>query len=105
MLTPEFPHDLPIVVGRSGRVRPREAPVSRPCTALVVIALSACGGSAAHEAADARRQLRSWQSTARLVDAAQAQGAIPPGFAAQVRRADAEARAAAEAKLRKATAP
>jgi hypothetical protein len=71
----------------------------------VVIILSACGGSAAHEAADARRQLRSWQSTARLVDAAEARGAIPSGFAAQVRRADADARTAAEAKLRKATAP
>jgi hypothetical protein len=71
--------------------------------ALVVV-LAGCGPSAARQAADASQELSSWDSTARLVNTAQAQGAIPAGFAEQVRRAEAEARAAAEAKLRKAAA-
>jgi hypothetical protein len=70
----------------------------------MVVFLPACGRSPAHSAADATQELRSWDSTARLADAARAQGAIPAGFAQQVRRAEAEGRAAAEAKLRKTAA-
>lgn len=76
--------------------------MSRLRIALVVVIVSACGRSAAHEAADATQELRSWQSTARLADAERARGAIPTEFAEQVRRAESEARAAAAAKLRKA---
>lgn len=76
--------------------------MSRLHIALVVVTLSACGHSAEHQAAQAKQELRSWESTARLADSAQARGAIPAGFAEQLRRADAEARAAAEVKLRKA---
>ena len=83
-------------------MRPREARMSRLRIALVVMFLSACGHSAAREAADATRELSSWQSTARLTSTAEARGAIPTEFAQQVRRAEAEARAAAQAKLRKA---
>jgi len=79
--------------------------MSRLRIALVAVILSACGRSAAHEAADAKQELSSWQSTARLANTERAQGAIPAEFAEQVRRADSEARAAAEAKLRKATGP
>jgi hypothetical protein len=76
--------------------------MSRLRIALVVVILSACGRSAAQRAADATQELRSWESTARLADRARSRGAIPAGFAEQLRRADAEGRAAAEAKLRKA---
>ena len=72
--------------------------------ALMVVILPACARSPSHQAADAIQELRSWDSTARLANAARARGAIPAGFAEQVRRAEAEGRAAAEAKLRKATA-
>lgn len=76
--------------------------MSRLRIALVVVILPACGRSPAQKAAQAKQELRSWESTARLADSARALGAIPAGFAEQLRRADAEARAAAEAKLRKA---
>jgi hypothetical protein len=79
--------------------------MSRLRIAFVVVILSACGRSAAHEAEDAKQELSSWQSTARLANAERARGAIPVQFAAQVRRAELEARAAAEAKLRTATRP
>ena len=70
--------------------------------ALMVVLLPACGRSPSHEAADAAQELRSWDSTARLVNTARMRGAIPAGFAEQVGQAAAEGRAAAEAKLRKA---
>jgi hypothetical protein len=72
--------------------------------ALVVGILSGCGPSAAKQAADASQELSSWDSTARLAHTAQERGAIPARFAEQMRRAEGEARAAAEAKLRKAAA-
>jgi len=86
-------------------VWPREARMSRLRIALVVVILSACARSASHQAEEARQQLRSWGATARLANTAQSRGAIPAGFAEQVRQAEAEARAQAEAKLRKAKAP
>jgi len=78
--------------------------MSRLRIALVVGILAACGRSPAQEAADATQQLRSWDSTARLANTARQRGAIPAGFAEQVRHAEAEGRAAAEARLRAAAA-
>jgi hypothetical protein len=72
--------------------------------ALAVVILSGCGRSAAKQAADATQEIRSWDATARLTNTEGARGAIPPGFLEQVRRAEAQGRAAAEAKLRKASA-
>jgi hypothetical protein len=72
--------------------------------ALMVVLLPACGPSPSRQAADATHELRSWDSTARLANTARARGAIPAGFAEQVRRAEGEGRATAEAKLRKAAA-
>jgi hypothetical protein len=69
--------------------------------ALAVVILSGCGRSAAEQAADATQEIRSWDATARLANTEGARGAIPPGFVEQVRRAEAQRRAAAEAKLRK----
>jgi hypothetical protein len=79
--------------------------MSRLRSALVVVFLTACGRSAAQQAAQAAQELHSWEATLRLAEAQQRRGAIPPGFAAQVRRAGAAGRTAAEAKLRKATRP
>jgi hypothetical protein len=70
--------------------------------ALVVVLLSCCGRSTAKQVADATQELRSWDSTARLANTEHARGAIPAGFVEQVRRAEADGRAAAEARLRKA---
>lgn len=79
--------------------------MSRLRSALVVVLLSACGRSATQQVAQATQELRSWDATVRLTEAEEGRGAIPPGFAAQVRRAAAAGRTAAEAKLRKATRP
>ena len=77
--------------------------MSRLRSALIVVFLSACGRSAAQQAADVAQEVRSWEATVRLAAAAQARGAVPSGFAAQVRLAAAAGGTAAEAKLRKAT--
>ena len=67
-----------------------------------VLALSACGRSAAAKAEEARTKLRSWDATMELVERERASGAVPEQFAAQVRRAAQQDRQKAEAQLRKA---
>jgi hypothetical protein len=65
--------------------------------------LMACGRSAEAKAHDAAQQLRSWDATEVLLDRLRA--AVPEQFAAQIRRAAAEARPRAEAQLREARSP
>jgi hypothetical protein len=72
---------------------------------LASVLLGACGRSPAKQARDASEALQSWSATVELTEGARARGAIPERFAEQVRRAAAEERATAEARLRKARGP
>jgi hypothetical protein len=67
---------------------------------LALLALASCGRSAESQAREARATLRSWDATLELTERERARGAIPDGFAAQVRRAADEERRKAEAQLR-----
>jgi hypothetical protein len=72
---------------------------------VVFLALASCGRSAESKAREAQAQLRSWDATLELTEHERARGAIPEGFAAQVRRAGDEERPKLEAQLRKAPPP
>jgi hypothetical protein len=67
---------------------------------LALLALASCGPSAESKAREARATLRSWDATLELTERERARGALPDGFAAQVRRAAEEERRKAEAQLR-----
>ena len=77
----------------------------RPGALLTIAAtlLVACGRSAEAKAHDAAQQLRSWDATEALLQ--RLRTAVPEQFAAQLRRAAAEARSRAEAQLREARSP
>jgi hypothetical protein len=61
--------------------------------------IAGCGGSKSGAAEEARSALRSWDAMLALLDGERARGAVPAGFAEQVRRAAGEERRKAEAKL------
>ena len=77
----------------------------RPGALLTIAAtlLVACGRSAEAKAHDAAQQLRSWDATEVLLGRLHA--AVPEQFAAQLRRAAAEARPRAKAQLRETRSP
>jgi hypothetical protein len=56
-----------------------------------------CGKSSTE--AEAAKTIGSWNATLRLVDQAEARGAVPTGFGRQVREAAVQGRARAQAKL------
>ena len=68
--------------------------------ALVLGVLAACGGSPARRAEEAAEELESWRATVALLESVRSRGAVSERFAEQVRRAAAQGRAAAQAKLR-----
>ena len=74
----------------------------RRIVVLASVMLAACGRSSAKQTQDASEALRSWSATVKLVEDVRVRGAVPDGFAHQVRRAAVEERAKAEAALREA---
>jgi hypothetical protein len=70
-----------------------------------VAVASACGKSPEAKAKQAATTLRSWQTTAHLVEEEHARGALPGEFASQAARAAERGRAKAEQQLREASSP
>ncbi len=64
---------------------------------LAAAAVLGCGGSARQ--AEAARTVRSWDATVRLLERAEGSGAVPAGFARQVREAASQGRTRAQARL------
>jgi hypothetical protein len=70
-----------------------------------VAVASACGKSPEAKAKQAATTLRSWHTTAHLVEEEHARGALPGEFASQAARAAERGRAKAEQQLREASSP
>jgi hypothetical protein len=71
---------------------------------VLSVGLTSCARSPAQQADEAMAEIRSWDATLGLVDRAAALETVPGHFAADARRAVAEGRAKAQAKLRHARA-
>jgi hypothetical protein len=85
------------------------APVSIPKLAraacvILSVGLLSCARSPSKEAGEALAELRSWNATLILVDRAAGLGTVPGHFADDARRALAQGRAKAQAKLEQARA-